>query len=255
MSTTPKFIAAGVVLLSLTVIPVPAAVITFTGADLGVLPASPSGPNSTAAAASFDTAATLLGTASIINFESAPVGPYTSLLVAPGVTLTGSDIEGVIRLLKIRSTRAFLPGRIHDVWRIAIRRNEWWKPGFHLTTPVQFFGAPFYLVSGDFVQDTYTFSDGSSETIDVPEGGTSNSIGELVFVGFTDAGKSITSVTINAGTSGFDAIGVDDVRYQSAASTAAPEPASAAMLLTGVFGLTLWSRRRGWKLRRVESPR
>ncbi len=71
---------------------------------------------------------------------------------------------------------------------------------FTFTTPIQFFESAFLSGVQDFVQDTYTFSDGSSETIDVPEGGTSNSIGELVCVGFTDAGKSITSVTINAGT-------------------------------------------------------
>jgi hypothetical protein len=56
--------------------------LTFTGADLGLLPGSPAGPNSTAPAAGFDTAAALLGTVSIINFESAPVH---------GVALTGSD--------------------------------------------------------------------------------------------------------------------------------------------------------------------
>jgi len=100
---------------------------------------------------------------------------------------------------------------------------------FTFATPTQFFGA---FLSGvqNFTQDTITFSDGSSQTIDVPEAGTSSSIGELVFVGFTDAGKSISSVTVNAGTNAFDDIGVDDVRYQSATSTV-PEPGSMALLL------------------------
>jgi hypothetical protein len=101
---------------------------------------------------------------------------------------------------------------------------------FTFATPTQFFGA---FLSGvqDFVQDTMTFSDGSSQTIDVPEAGTSSNVGELVFVGLTDAGKTISSVTVNAGTNGFDAIGVDDVRYQSAASSV-PEPGSVVLLLT-----------------------
>jgi hypothetical protein len=64
-----------------------------------------------------------------------------------------------------------------------------------------------------------------------------------VFVGFTDAGTSITSVAVNAGRNAFDDIGVDDVRLQSAA-VAASEPNFAVSLLTGCFfGLTLWFRR------------
>jgi hypothetical protein len=245
MSATLKLIVAGLGLLSFTWVPASASVITFTGADLGVLPASPSGPNSTAAAASFDTAAALLGTESIINFESAPVGSYTSLLIAPGVTLSGSDVSGSNQAIKNTFNASFpsLDGYNTTSGGAKFAEMNGGSLVFTFTTPIQFFGA--YL-SGvqNFVQDTYTFSDGSAQTIDVPETGTSNSVGELVFVGFTDAGKSITSITINAGTNGFDALGVDDVRYQSAAS-AVPEPGSMALLLTGcLFGLTLWFRRR-----------
>jgi hypothetical protein len=245
MSATTKLTLAGLIGLSLTVFPASASVITFTGADLGVQPGSPSGPNSTLAAANFDAAAALLGNESLITFESAPVGSFTSITVAPGVTISGSDVNANHQAINNTFDASFpsldgyntTPGGSHFAEMMG------GSLVFTFATPVQFFGA--YL-SGvqNFLQDTYTFSDGTSQTINVPEAGTSNSVGELVFVGFTDAGKSITSVTVNAGTSGFDAIGVDDVRFQSAV-VGTPEPNSAVSLLTGCFfALTLWFRRR-----------
>jgi hypothetical protein len=235
---------AGLIGLSLTVFPASAGTITFTGADLGVLPGSPSGPNSTLAAANFDAAAALLGTESIITFESAPVGSFTSLLVAPGVTITGSDLNGNNQAISNTFDAAFpsldgyntTPGGANFVEMMG------GSLVFTFAKPVEFFGA---FLSGvqDFTQDTFTFSDGTSQTINVPEAGTSPNVGELAFVGFTDAGKSITSVTVNAGTNAFDDIGVDDVRFQSAVAT--PEPNSAVSLLTGccLFGFLLWFRR------------
>jgi hypothetical protein len=207
--------------------------VIFTGADLGVLPASPSGPMSSLAAASFDTAAALLGNVSIITFESAPVGSFTSLTVAPGVTISGTTRNLGNQSISNTPDAAFpsLDGYNTTSGGANFVEMLGGSLVFTFATPTQFFGA---FLSGvqDFVQDTITFNDGSSETIDVPEAGTSSSIGELAFVGFTDAGKSITSVTINAGTNGFDAIGVDDVRYQSAAVSGVPEPGSVVLLLT-----------------------
>jgi hypothetical protein len=244
MSATTKLILEGLIGLSLTVFPASASIITFAGADLGVLPGSPSGPNSTLAATNFDAAAALLGNESIITFESAPVGSFNSLMVAAGVTISGSDIDGNNQAIDNTFDASFpsldgyntTPGGSRFVEMVG------GSLVFTFTTPVEFFGA---FLSGvqDFTQDTFTFSDGTSQTINVPEAGTSSSVGELVFVGFTDAGKSISSVTVNAGTNAFDAIGVDDVRFQSAA-VATPEPNSAVSLLTGCFfGLALWLRR------------
>ena len=245
MSATNKFAAAGLVLLSLTVVPASAGVVTFMGADLNVLPASPSGPNSTAAAANFGTAAAALGTVSLMTFESAPVGSFTSLMVAPGVTISGTDHLGSNFSINNTFDAAFpaLDGYNTTPGGAKFVEMMGGDLTFTFTTPVQFFGA--YL-SGvqNFLQDTITFNDGTSQTINVPETGTSSSVGELAFVGFTDAGKSISSITIHAGTGAWDAIGVDDVRYQSGAN-AVPEPGSMMLLLTGCcFGLTLWFRRR-----------
>jgi PEP-CTERM motif len=206
--------------------------VVFTGADLGVLPSSPSGPKSTAAATSFDAAAALLGNVSTITFESAPVGSFTSLMVAPGVTISGVARSGGEQSINDTFDASFpsLDGYNTTAGGSNFAEMEGGSLTFTFATPIQFFGA---FLSGvqDFVQDTMTFSDGSSQTIDVPEAGTSSNVGELVFVGFTDAGKTISSVTVNAGTNGFDAIGVDDVRYQSAASSV-PEPGSVVLLLT-----------------------
>lgn len=244
MAITRKLITAGLFSLLIAVFAASANTVTYTGADLGVLPGSPSGPLSTAAAANFDAAASLLGNLSIITFESVPVGPFASLTVAPGVTITGSNISGLDQSINNTFDATFpsldgyntTPGGANFVEEMGGTVT------FQFSTPTQFFGA---FLSGvqDFVQDTYTFSDGTSQTIDVPETGTSPNVGELVFVGFTDAGKSIASVTINAGTNGFDDIGIDDVRYQSAAATT-PEPSSVLSLMSGLFALSLWSRRR-----------
>jgi hypothetical protein len=207
--------------------------VIFAGADLNVLPSSPSGPNSTAAAHSFATAAALIGNVSTITFESAPVGSFTSLSVASGVTITGTNATGGQQSINNTFDATFpaldgyntTPSGTNFVEMVGGTLT------FAFTTPVQFFGA---FLSGvqNFTQDTVTFSDGTSQTINVPETGTSGSVGELAFVGFTDAGKSITSVSINAGipSTGFDAIGVDDVQYQSASSV--PEPGSVVLLVT-----------------------
>src|SRR4051794_15989976 len=79
--------SAAFAVTALVTCPVDAAIVTFSGIDPGVGPTDPR-PLSNAAAASFDAAAGLLGPSTLINFESAPVGGFTSLLVAPGVTLT-----------------------------------------------------------------------------------------------------------------------------------------------------------------------
>jgi hypothetical protein len=223
-----------------------AGVTTYVGEDLiftAAPPATSAAPNSLAAATDF--AAT--GANSLITFEGAPLGAFSNLMVAPGVTINGADDSSANQT--IRNTTNFpnypsvdgfntTPGGSYFVEMIGGNLT------FSFAKPIQSFGAYLSGVQTNFYPDTVTFFDGSSQSIVLQGTGTSCCVGELAFVGFTDPGKGITSVTIVAGVpgSGQDAIGVDDVRFQ----TAVPEPAAWAMMLVGFGGLgaVMRSRRR-----------
>ncbi len=227
-----------------------ASVITFTGEDIMSTTTSPH-PLSAAAAASFAAAASLIGTVSTINFEGDTLGAFSSLAAAPGVTITGTDINGNNQTIRNTSNSPTIPtldGYNTTPGGSYFLEVQAGTVTFTFATPTQFFGAYFSGVQNFFSGEDITFSDGTSETIAMPETGTSGSIGALDFVGFTDAGKSISSITLNAGNAntGADYIGIDDVSYQSFASTnsAVPEPDSIALMLTGGLGLAAALRRR-----------
>ena len=113
---------------------------------------------------------------------------------------------------------------------------------FTFASGVDAFGAYFSGVQFFDPNESITFSDGTSETISIPETNTSGSVGALDFVGFTDAGKSITSITINAGNAqiGADYIGVDDVQFTTVPTvTGVPEPSSIALALSASLSLAL----------------
>lgn len=211
-----------------------AGVVSFTGSDVNAGPGGPF-PNSDAAAASFAAAAGAIGSIGTIDFESAPLGTFTSLAVAPGVTASGP--AG----LSINNTPNFPSAPSLDGFNTTPGGSQYVEDQagtltFTFDSPVQFFGAYLTGLQSYYAQDTITFSDGATQTIDAPEGGTNGSIGAVDFVGFTDAGASISSVTItsNTGGAGTDYIGVDDVSYQVGA---APEPASIGLMLAGLIGL------------------
>ena len=240
-----RYAAGALLAVGLTAMQASASIITFTGEDLNAQPGGPF-PNSNAAAASFDSAAGLIGPENIINFESAPLGSFSSLNAAPGVTITGSDAQGDNQQILNAPNPAFPPLDGYNTTPGGSQFLEM-KGGsvtFTFASPVQFFGAYFSGVQTSFFQDTVQFSDGSSESINVPGTGTSSSEGAAAFVGFTDAGASISSITINTGTNGFDFIGVDDVRYGAAASTA-PEPASIVIAFAGLAALAAIRYRNG----------
>src|SRR5579859_2782202 len=179
-----RALASALSLFALSPIPASAAVITFSGEDIMTTITSPH-PISALASSNF-TAAT--PGASVIDFESAPVGSFTSLLVAPGVTLTGTNTS-------INNVPNFPTAPTLDGYNTTPSGAEYAEIlgnvlTFHFTTPVQAFGAYFSGLQSNFFQDTVSFNDGTSQVINMPETGTSGSVGALDFVGFTDFGAS-----------------------------------------------------------------
>jgi hypothetical protein len=247
-----RWVFMAVVAIGMAACPARAGVIVFTGFDLGS-GAPPAHPNSDAAAASFDAAAALIGSSSKITFESAPLGSFNNLVVAPGVSINGLDFQNLNQT--IRNTSNFpanpaLDGSNTTPGGSKFVEMQGGTLTFTFAQPTQFFGAYFTGIQTVFFTDSITFNDGTSQTVNILAPGTTSSLGATVFVGFTDAGKSITSITINAGIpgnpgAGFDDIGVDDVRFQSA-PPAVPEPSSLALLSLGGLTLAGWRR---WKKR------
>ena len=216
--------------------------IIFSASDAGAGSNSPR-PNSDAEASSFDAAAAELGPLSLITFESAQLGAFSSLSVAPGVTLTGTDYLGGQQT--IRNTPDGAPDSIYGYNTTPGGSQFLYEHGgvvtFTFGTGVDAFGA--YISGIQFSGETITFNDGTSQTVPIPGLGVND--GGIAFVGFTDAGHLVTSISINAtGTGGPDFLGIDDVRYVPSVA-AVPEPSTFVLLGTGLLiGIIPLARRR-----------
>lgn len=168
--------------------------------------------NSVAKRAQFDAAAPGLST---LTFESAtPAGVTIS-----GGTITNTSCGAVCGFNTTAGGANFLylsgGGTVTFTFATAINAF-----GLYVT------GLQTDIIGGQ----TLTFSDGSSQTIATP-GGTN---GGGAFIGFTDIGKLVTSVSYNAGG---DIVSIDDVRYGVVSNaTGVPEPTSWAMMIAG-FGV------------------
>jgi hypothetical protein len=207
-----------------------AAVVTYEGQDNGA-PITGPFPNSIAAQQSFAVAARQLSPLGTVTFEDLPVGFQNSFTAAPGVTVTlaapnfGNGVSGISNI-----TFGNLFG-----FDTTPGGSNWlgFSEGsaeFSFANPTDYFG--FWLTG---VQTPLTsmiavqFSDGTAQVLQAPV----NSTGGAAFFGFTDAGKSISSVTISNLSN--DAWGIDDVNYN--VPSVVPEPSS--MLLVGIVVLGL----------------
>ncbi len=223
----------GLVALALAFVSAPAhaGLVLFTGADDGAGSLA-TVPNSTAAAANFDAAVAALGIENTITFESSPLGTFTSLTPASGVTLTGANVNNNDQsVVDTTACTNALCGYNTTPGGSKFLQLFGGTATFSFAEGTDAFGA--YLTGVQNLSETITFSDGTNQSVDIPNPGFQ---GGTTFVGFTDADKSIASITINVNN---DIVGVDDVRYETGR---VPEPTSLALLGGALAGLGLMRR-------------
>jgi len=192
-----------------------AAPIYYIGADNGVSSLAQM-VNSSAAAASFDAA---VSGATVINFEGAlPAG----VGVAGGFT-TNSSGCGALCGFNITSGGSFF------------RLLSGGSTTFTFTNAIDAFGFFITGLQTNLVpQQTVTYFDGSTQSFNFPAAIN----GGGAFIGFTDIGKQIVSVTINATN---DIVAVDDVRF---GVSSVPEPGTLALMGLAALGFGASRRRR-----------
>jgi hypothetical protein len=199
--------------------PAQASVVTFTGFDNTVSSLAQM-TNSVAAEAAFGAA---VPGASTITFET----PLPSNVNISGGSITNNS--GCGALCGFNTT----PGGQSFYLQFGGTAT------FTFSSPINAFG--FYvtgLQTNAVPQETLTFFDGSQRTINTPPA----IGGGGAFIGFTDLGASITSLSYNATN---DIVAIDDVRFSG--SRAVPSPiigAGMPGLIAACGGVLAWWRRK-----------
>jgi hypothetical protein len=196
-----------------------ASLITFTGSDNSVTSLAQM-TNSVAAETAFSAA---VPSASIINFEV----PVPSGVIVSGGLITNDPNATQANCGSLCGFNTTPGGQFFYLLTGGTGT-------FTFSTPINAFGMYITGLQTDLVpQETLTFSDGSQQTINTP----SATGGGGAFIGFTDFGQSIVSVSYNATS---DIVSLDDVQF----SSATPLPAALPLFATGLGGLGLLSWRR-----------
>ena len=224
--------------------------VAFVGSDVGAHSLATM-PNSEAACNAWNIAAGALGTVGLVDFEapaSYPSGPVSSLLIAPGVTMSVD-----FGIFTISNLMPSAPGyefntTVGGSFYAALDSTSVLPPiplhypvyTFTFNVPVQAFGlyvtgrGQYNINYSLFESPLMSFNDGTQETIPLSQPFFSGASGQ--FVGFTDAGAAISSVTVTPGFSSYpnlsDTFGFDDIR-----SVPTPEPGSLGLMLAGLAPL------------------
>ncbi len=201
----------------------------YSGLDAGVDPGGLR-PSADTAASTFDADATSLGALNTITFEDLALTTDQNLIITPGVTASWFNQASytIFNNPSVLLGYNVTPGGSQFA-RVAY--NDFTQPvgvTFTFATPIQAWGAYFTGAGTANGSTLIQFSDGSLQTQSVL--GALN--GGVSFLGFTDPGKQISSITVLQnpieGAAG-DIFGIDDVRYVASI----PTPA----LLPGLVGV------------------
>lgn len=201
----------------------------------------------------FNNAASALGAVNLIDFENLPLGKFSTLEIAPDVTLTLSNVsefnDGIAKDTTLKSLgfnttpngEKFVK---FDTPFISLNTQITSNATFSFADPIQSFGTNITaLDQAPGIQLSFLFNDGTSQSIPVV-GASPDASSSSQFFGFTDPNKHISSVTVQQrytnvelvgglfGTSNYT-VGIDDVYYVKSVS----EPSSFLSLLAlGVIG-------------------
>ena len=198
-----------------------AAPVVYSGFDPGA-GSSDSRPNAAAAASAFQSAisssvrggnnleGSLVGAINNLAVPIAPDFPY-QWYFWPIVSLSGTDNSNANQT--IRNTPPASPEAAAGYNTSASGSKFISVAGGRLvltfSKPFEAFGAYFTGLQGaSGTEGTISFDDGATQPINLP--GAAN--GGVAFVGFVNAGHPFTKLTITAGNSESDVIGVDDIR-------------------------------------------
>ncbi len=227
-------------LLAKTALAVP---VTYYGIDVGVGPGG-SRPNSDAAAASFDAALSAAYT-QVVDFESASLGYFTSLTVAPGVTatMTGMANSSSCGITNVPGTSILgyntTSGGARHLRAVPVFGIGTCIIDFDFDIPSMAWGA--YITGLGTANGNLflMYDDGSVQQHSVM----GNTSGGVLFFGVIDPGKVFSEVSLELRnvTGSRDIYSIDDMRHTQGVI---PEPATFALVGVGVAGALGLTRRR-----------